>query len=116
MGKRAKPKVEPNPGPADPRIIETYRAMGAYELGQLEQREPSAWNGEIRIRRYRITVELIDEPIEVLRERLRRLWRTEERNHHRVDPMRAMAKRLGMDPEELEHEDQGIDHKAGIRG
>lgn len=107
----AKPKrataPPPPSAPAYPKVIETYREPW---LRDIEQPAPSAFNGDIRIRRYRVTIDLIDEPIEVLRDRLRKLWREEERNHHRVDPMRRMATRLGMDPNELRYEDQGIDH------
>lgn len=106
---RSKKAPPADPGPVFPVTIETYRDP-MHDLRDIRQTEPSAWNGDIRIRRYRITVELIDEPVEVLRDRLRALWRQTEPNHHRWGPMRAEAKRLGMDPAELKYEDQGADH------
>ena len=102
--KRSKP--EPPPAPAYPKVIETYREPW---LSDAVQSEPSAFNGEVRIRRYRVTVELIEEPIEVLRDRLRKLWREDERNHRHWRPMRDVAQRLGMDPNELRYDEHGID-------
>ena len=57
---------------------------------------PSSFNGEVSIRKYRVTVELLDEPKEVLAERLLGLWRHCD-NHHHVDPLRAEARKLGIE-------------------
>jgi hypothetical protein len=96
--------------PNYPKVIETYQEP-RWELDRLAMRGPSAFNGGVQIRRYRVTVELIDEPIEVLRERLRKLWRESENNTHHRHPMREVAKQLGMEAEELKFDEQGIDHK-----
>lgn len=98
--------------PAYPKVVETYREP-SWELRHLESREPAVFNGVVAIRRYRVTAELIDEPIEVLRERLMKLWRQSERNHHSRGPMRAVAEQLGMDPDELLTDDQGNDNDRG---
>lgn len=103
--RRTKPTPPPSPYP---KVIETYRDP-SWDLRNVEQTEPSAWNDDVRIRRYRVTVELVDEPIEVLRDRLRRLWREDEPNHHHWGPMRKMAEQLGMDPSELKYEEHGVD-------
>ena len=58
---------------------------------------PSCVNS-ITTRRYRVTVELIDEPIEVLRERLTTLWLTSERNSHSWEGFKTAAAELGMPP------------------
>jgi hypothetical protein len=103
-------RIKPAPpalAPACPKVIETYREPWLRDVAQTE---PSAYNGMVRIRRYRVTVELIEEPVEVLRDRLRKLWREDEKNHHHWAPMRTVAKELGMDPDELKHEEHGIDH------
>lgn len=106
-GSMTRRRTKPSPAPAYPKVIETYREPRQHDL---EQTEPSAFNGEVRIRRYRVTVELIEEPIDVLRDRLRQLWRTEEPMHHRWEPMREMAATLGMNPNELDIAVQGIDY------
>ena len=88
--RRTPPLPPPSPSPAYPKVIETYREPW---LRDVVQDEPSAFNGDVRIQRYRVTVELIEEPIDVLRDRLRKLWREDERNHHQWGPMRAAAGR-----------------------
>ena len=65
--------------------------------------KPSAFNGMVHFRRYRITVDLIDEPKEILIERLKILWENET-NSHQYDPIRAAALGLGC---ELEANDFG---------
>jgi hypothetical protein len=55
--------------------FETYRnIMGNYYVSQLADKEPSAFNGIVRFRKYKVTIELIEEPQEVLAERLQKLW------------------------------------------
>jgi hypothetical protein len=105
--RRTKP-APPAPAPTYPKVIETYREPW---LRGVVRTEPSAFDGDVRIRRYRITVELIEEPIGGLRDRLRKLWREDEPNHHHWAPMRKMAKEIGMDPNELNYDEHGIDHK-----
>lgn len=77
-------------------VVETYRDPG-YNLRDAACDKPSAING-LSLRRYRITAELIDEPLEVLRERLTTLFLTSERNHHRWDGFAQAAAELGMPP------------------
>jgi hypothetical protein len=114
--KRPKKRPEvagtPAPEPAYPRVVETYQDP-SWTLGRLVASEPTAFNGDVRIRRYRVTIERIEEPVEVLRDRLRALWRTSERNSHHWAPMRRVARELGMDPEELSILEQGVDHRRG---
>ena len=110
MTTRKKPKAPPLP--AFPKVFETFR-VPSYETDI--QRAPSAFNGIVRVRRYRVTIEQIDEPAEVLHDRLRALWRESDRNPHYWHPMRVVAAEIGMLPEELRVEDQGADYK-GKRG
>jgi hypothetical protein len=99
-----------------PKVAETYedpsRAMHRQGFSSvlLLHEQPSCVNADLRLRRYRITAELIEESIEVLRERLRKLWRETDRNTHYWDTMREAAVELGMSLNELRYEDQGCDH------
>lgn len=68
-------------------------------------------NSHASIRRYRITVELIDEPKEVLAERLRMLWRGTT-NGYDQDTLLREAKRLDV---ELDPKEFGADVKKGER-
>lgn len=66
-------------------------------------REPYVFNGIVGIRKWKVTAELIEEPKEVLIERLQKLWR-ECTNLHHMQPLRAEAAKLGI---ELKSEDRG---------
>jgi DNA repair ATPase RecN len=72
--------------------IETFRECD-YEIDNLLQKEPSCFNCMVRIKKYRITVEEIKEPIEVLHQRLQSLW-DYSTNHYDSDPLRSEAKKL----------------------
>jgi len=80
--------------PEFPVVLETFRRPGVYERGSLTSGEPSCFNGNVSINRYRITFEEIPEDVEVLYARLLKLWR-ECTNHHHYSPMRAVAEKLG---------------------
>lgn len=62
-------------------------------------REPSCFNGMVKVVRYRVTVEQIDEP-EAIAERLRKLWEESDNWHHRF-PLERAAKQHGvaLDPD-----------------
>lgn len=76
--------------------FETFRKIGTYQLRDLKQDEPSCFNQEVNVKRYRVTIEEIEEPVEVLAERLRLLWQN-SRNIHDLDPIHAVAKQLGIE-------------------
>lgn len=97
-------KTKPEPPLSE---IETYRNPRGYWLNNLVRNEPSCVNSNIQIRRYRVTVTEIEEPKEVLIERLQKLWRTCDNTHH-FQPMRYQAKQLGI---ELSYDDFGKDRK-----
>lgn len=101
--KRAAPK--PKAPPEFPKVIETFFKPTEWSLRRFEHSEPSCMNGQVSIKRYRLTVEEIEEPIEVLHERLRKLWR-QETNPHRWGPIKSEAKRLGLD---LDDSEMGVD-------
>ncbi len=102
------PKPTKPTKPPYPRVYELFNDFG-YELGRASSGvpAPSCGNGDVSIRRFRITVELIDEPKEVLADRLRMLWRR-TRNHHDSDTLRSAAARLGI---VLDRDEFGADVK-----
>jgi hypothetical protein len=87
-------KYTPPPEPAT-RVIETFRKIGQYELGNLTSDEPSCFNGRVSIHRYRVTVEKLEEPDEVLKERIQKLWDECDNSHH-WGPLQDAAKGLGL--------------------
>ena len=89
-------------GPLVRRSFETFRRPDAYVESQLTQHEPSCFNGQVSVRRYRVTFEEVEEPGEVLIERVRKLWR-ETDNFHHWEPLQATARELGI---ELLHDEQ----------
>lgn len=83
-------------------VFETFRTIGRYEQSNLTRTEPSCFNQSVEIKKYRVTVEEIDEPKEVLEARLRKLW-SETKNHHDWQPLQNAAEKLGIT---LTHEDR----------
>lgn len=75
-------------------VFETYRDIGSYDVRNLTQEQPSCFNGDVRVRRYRVTIERIDEPVEVITARLQTLWETCD-NMHYWESLKAAAARLG---------------------
>lgn len=104
MPKRRKQPTEP-PKPEFPKSFETFRKFETYHQNDWTSDVPTCLNGWVRVRRYRITVELIEEPIEVIHERLKKLWRESDNYHHHT-PLRAEAKKYGL---ELNAEEYGKD-------
>ncbi len=68
---------------------------------------PSCFNGDVRVVRYKITIEPVDEP-EAIKERLKLLWRSTNNWHHR-EPLLHEAKRRKV---ELNPDEFGADVKA----
>ncbi len=54
--------------------FETLREIGMYEISNLTQKEPSFFNGWIRIKKYKVTIEEVVEPKEVYEQRIQELW------------------------------------------
>ncbi len=93
-----KPKV-----PEYPKVEEVF---GQPYLGSFSHaKEPDCFNGIVSVRKYRITVEEIPEPVEVIRDRIRMLWRRVSNTHH-WDPLREAAKDVGI---ELDWNERGTD-------
>lgn len=78
--------------------FETYRELGPFQLDNLRCEAPSVGNGDVRVVRYRVTVERIEEPFEVIAERVRALYRAES-NWHRQDALTGYARKHGIDLE-----------------
>jgi len=91
--KTLKPPPEPKPKIL---IFETFRKIRDYEIGNLRQENPSSFNGSVSVKRYRVTIEEIEEPDDVIRERIQKLW-DECKNHHHWGPLQAVAKRYGLE-------------------
>lgn len=82
----ARKKVAP---PEFPQVFETFSKPNNITIST----EPSATNS-IRIRKYRVTVEEVQEPIEVLQERLLWLWHRNANQHER-EHLKREATKLG---------------------
>lgn len=76
--------------------FETFRQIDGYWVSQMNQKEPSSFNGQVNVIRYKVTIEQVEEPKEVYQERLQKLW-DECDNHHHWQPLRNKAKQLGVE-------------------
>lgn len=74
--------------------FETFKSISQYEISNLTRVEPSAFNGNVEIKKYRVTIEEITESTEVYHQRLQKLW-DECDNHHHWNPLKSMAKKFG---------------------
>jgi hypothetical protein len=74
--------------------FETFKQIGAYEQFNLQQKDASCFNGMVRIHKFKVTIEPIEEPKEVLAERLQKLWH-ECDNYHHLKPLEKAAKEIG---------------------
>ena len=81
--------------PEFPKVIETF-GNPMWAMTRVGGSEPSCWNGDVSVLKYRITVELIEEPVEVIRARLQDLWDRCD-NHHHAAPLQSAANRYGVE-------------------
>lgn len=74
--------------------FETFKQIGAYEQSILEKKDATCFNGTVNIHKFKVTIEPIEEPKEVLAERLQKLW-DECDNYHHWTPLKEAAKEIG---------------------
>jgi hypothetical protein len=77
------------------KTIETFREIDDYQMRQLQQDEPDCFNRKVSVRKYRVTIELVDEPDEVICARIQKLW-DECKNHHHWQPLKNEALKYGL--------------------
>lgn len=78
------------------KIIEVFGMPSDAILSRLGEQEPNIWNGEVHVKKYRVTIEEIEEPKEVLRERLQKLY--DKPGHiSNAKNIQEEAKRLGIE-------------------
>ena len=73
--------------------FETFRKIGSFEVSNLTQKNPSSFNGEVRIKKYKVTIEEIIEPKEVYEQRIQELWDKCDNMHH-FSPIKSVAEKL----------------------
>jgi hypothetical protein len=74
--------------------FETFRSIGSYEISNLTNDKPTSFNGDVRIKKYRITIEEVIEAQEVYENRIQELWDKCDNMHHST-PIQNVAKKLG---------------------
>lgn len=76
--------------------FETFKEIRSFEIYNLTQKKPSCFNSMVRVRRYKVTVELVDEPKEVIQARIQKLY-DETTNMHYREPLKVEAKKYGFE-------------------
>ena len=89
-------KKSDNPKEDEVITFETFQKPGSYEVGRMKDDNPSCFNGWVRVKKYKVTIEPIEESKDVYFERLNKMWR-ECDNHHHYQPLMATAARLGIE-------------------
>lgn len=79
--------------------FETFRYS---PCDQMRKETPDCFNGRVEVKKFRVIIEPIDEPKEVVFERIKKLWRECDNMHH-FGPLRKAAEELGftLDSREL---------------
>lgn len=77
----------------EPQVTETFCPLSILAIHR--QTEPSCFNGMVRVHRWRITVERIEEPPEIIAARVRELWKKNDNPHH-MQALRQAACDLGI--------------------
>lgn len=91
-------KKIPQPQYPDTQGPESFEMYGRPHLaGSFDHAaKPDSLNGKVRFERYRVTVEKIEEPLEVLHERLRQIY-AEVKGSRRAEAVLEAAKELGVE-------------------
>lgn len=76
--------------PDYPKIYESFLEPMAFNISIKEQ--ASCFNGMVNVRKFRTTVEMIDEPLEIIQQRIQDLW-DNSANHHDSLPLENTAKK-----------------------
>ena len=94
---RTKKKDIPKPHEPYRIEMETMRQpwVTSREIRAMVAPTHDAFNGCVHVRKYKVTVEMIDEPIEVIQARIQDLWDNCD-NSHNWNPLRYMGERYGM--------------------
>ena len=74
--------------------FETFREISDYAIRLMIDEAPSCLNGKVNVKKYKVTIEEIEEPKEVIAERLQKLWDQCTNWHHR-QPLRDEAAKIG---------------------
>jgi len=74
--------------------FETFSRVGSYDVSRMTESKPFCFNGVVRFKKLKVTIEEVEEPIEVYQERLQNLW-DESTNYHDYKPLNDAAESIG---------------------
>jgi len=84
-----------------PKVLRAFETFQPATVQPNSILEPSCFNGYCLIRKYRVTIEEMEESPELLEARLRKLWKnTRNRHMSNREAMRKEAKKLGINLED----------------
>ena len=75
------------------KAFETFREISDYQIESITERHPSCFNGNVQVKKFRVTIEEIVESKEIIAERLQKLW-DKCSNWHHWDPLKFAAKKI----------------------
>ena len=76
-------------------VFETFKKIDGYAKSQLICDEPTCFNGKVSVRKYKVSIDLVDEPIDVIRERIKKMWDACD-NTHQWRPLKDEAAKYGL--------------------
>lgn len=87
--------------------FETFKKIDNYQINTLSRNNPTCFNGNVSIIKYKITIEKIEESDEIYIERITKLWENCDNFHH-FNSLKSVAERFGL---ELNHKTFGKNTK-----
>lgn len=86
--------------------VTTFQPPSYFRIQEHERfTEPKAFNGNVLVKRYKVTIEEIQEPDEVILERLKALYKNETNHYTRNDLERYARINFDVDLEGLSNND-----------
>jgi len=76
--------------------FETFKEFSNYEIRNLTRCEPSCFNGDVQVIKYKVTIQVVKESDDIIKARIQKMW-DECENHHHWTPLKATAKKYGLE-------------------
>ena len=76
-----------------PIVFDTFQNFDSHQMRLMQGCRLTCWNGVVSVKKYRITIEEVEEANGVVA-RLQELWDRSD-NHHHWYPLQAAAKAIG---------------------
>ena len=95
--KKKPPEAKQVPTPPTPGVVNECTSFFGNHYGfdiMKYNPDPYVFNQRVNVRKYKVTIELLDEPLDVIQQRIVDLWETSS-NYHHMGPIKEEAEVYG---------------------